>query len=266
MPNSSQNPFRQMSVLSRFGWLALLALAASPGCKRKDEPKTEESKTGAALTAAAASTGGVASALTARAPGDPKHPQLRPLPGGSVAVLEGVRPPMFQVPVGPRLGILRGKGVGAIRFGANVDTVQRLMEAKCSARNLKRCTYWAEAIEFFFDKQGLVEKIYIHGDERPIPDNSGKTFGVFNGRFPGTVSLGMYPKFVIEELGEPERVEKVAEADSRYPTVERHIYSDMELEYDKLANGNVVLAGILLKRPAPAAAGEADRPPAPKKP
>lgn len=159
----------------------------------------------------------------------------------------GVKPPVFQIPVGPTLGIYRGQGLGPIRFGATLKTIERLMEAPCTEKTEDSCRYLGQAVDFKL-KDGVLEEIHVHGDERAFSERPDDTYGVFNGRFVEGPALGMYTQFVIESLGEPSRVQKI-EAPGRFPTMERHHYPDMVLEYDKLANGNVVLAGVILTRP-----------------
>jgi hypothetical protein len=204
------------------------------GCHEK---RSEATGSGTAAVSGAAST---------RATADPKKPRLTPLPGGTVSVLEGLKPRVYQVPLEPVLGIFRGQGVGAIRFGATVETIERLMSAKCTVKTADVCNFAAHAIDFYL-KDGVLAEVRIHGDERAFSDKPGDTYGVFNGRFPGGAALGMYPQFVTESLGEPSRVEKVT-ASGKFPTVERHYFGDdLVLEYDTLENGNVVLAGINLK-------------------
>jgi hypothetical protein len=223
---------------------ALVALVCALGCKRKDAGGQEASTTKASTT----NTVAAAQKPSASARGkDGKQPYLEPLPGGTVSVLKGHKPKTFQVPIGPMLGIIPGKGVGPIRFGATVETVERLMQSKCAEKTESVCRYSAQAIDFHFT-DGALSEIRIQGDERPFSDKPGVTYGVFNGRFAGGAALGMYSQFVIESLGEPKRKENV-QPGGNLKTMERHYYEDMVLEYDKLENGNVVLAGVVLKRP-----------------
>ncbi len=236
--------------------IALLCSAVlcwAPGCKKKGAD--DGNPTGSTPSAESA-------ASTTTAPVDEKRPRLEPLPGGTAAVLKGYKPKRFQVPVGRPLGIFPGKGVGAVRFGATVETVERLVDAKCTEKTKQVCRYEGRAVDFLFDDQGGVREIRIHGDERKFSDEPGRTYGVYNGRFTEGAALGMYAPYVIKDIGEPKRVETIPDGDEKgpFPTMERHYYDDMVLEYDKLENGNVVLAGIILKRPqetAGASAGKA---------
>jgi hypothetical protein len=222
-------------------WAMALTLLSAAGCKNKSD------------TPAAPPNEPLASAsVNASASGAPTvtRPWVEPLPGGVGSVLKGVAPPVFRIPLEPRVAILPGQGLGPIRFGATRQTVERLLNAKCSEATETLCRMWGHAMDFVFDAGGVSE-MRVHGEERKFSDKPGDTYGFFNGAFPEGAALGMYPKFLIEELGEPMRVEKVdAAAAERFPTVERHHYEHMVLEYDRLKNGNVVLAGVVLKRPS----------------
>lgn len=159
---------------------------------------------------------------------------------------------VFRVLVGPQLLIQPDKGVGPIRFGATAETVERLIEAKptevVQANGLTVLRYQSHAIEFTL-QDGAVVKMHIHGNEREYVEGAGLTvansYGIFNGAFANGSKLGMYPNYANQ--GEPKRIEKVEPG--RFPTVEKHYYENMLLEYDKLQNGNVVLAGIVLAKP-----------------
>lgn len=185
---------------------------------------------------------------------DPASPAASPL-----AQAPAVKQRVFNVPVGPRLGIFPGRGIGPIRFGASLATVERLMDSPCSEKTETRCRYAAHAVDFHFE-DGKLTRIQIQSDERPFradtPDSPDNSYGIFNGRFPQGAAIGMYSSYVISMLGEPLRKEQV-EATSDGQTVERHHYPDMVLEYDKLENGNVVLASVVLSAPAATAS---DRP------
>lgn len=170
------------------------------------------------------------------------------------------KPTVFNIPVGPKLGVFPGQGVGPVRFGATIETIERLMEAPCTEKSASICRYAAHAIDFHL-KDGVLVKIQIQGDERQFDDNPEHTYGIFNGQFPQGAALGMYPQYVINMLGEPLRKEKVAGSAKTVPggaaepsppgLQERHFYKDATVEYDKLANGNVVLASIILEKPKP---------------
>lgn len=220
--------------------ISLLALGLAGGCK-VTIPKYKNSAKGAAATTGSAVTA-PPSATVAPAPAPTAKP-LSALPKDEQ---------LFRVPVGPALTILPGEGLGPIRFGANLKTVQRLMEADCtelSERDGKQwCRYQPNAVDFGLDDKGLVE-IHVHGMEREFVAGKGlevdNTYGIFRGSFVNKAQLGMYPQYAAQ--GEPLRVEKVEPG--RFPTVEKHYHENMVLEYDKLKNGNVVLGGVVLTKP-----------------
>jgi hypothetical protein len=136
--------------------------------------------------------------------------------------------------------------VGPIRFGANIDTIQRLMELPCEVREENACRYIGRAVEFFL-KDGALSEIRIHRLNRfttPKP----RIYGLFNGRFPSGANLEMFRQAIIELNGPPTKVEQVTDGGENH-TVEIDYYDGMRLEYDKLFNGNVVLGGIILTGP-----------------
>lgn len=201
--------------------LLLAACAVSvPGCQSKDPGSTTG---GAAVKASAAG-------LTTSGASSPKSAAPRP-------------PGVFSIPVGPKLGVFPGQGVGPVRFGATLQTVERLMEAPCTEKTETLCRYAAHAVDFHF-KEGAVVKIQIFGEERPFGSGAEHNYGIFNGQFPQGAALGMYSHIVTGILGEPQRSEKVTGG----ATVERHYYPNFVLEYDRLKNGNVTLASIILEK------------------
>jgi hypothetical protein len=154
----------------------------------------------------------------------------------------------WPVPVGPNLAILPGKGVGAIRFGATIATIERLMEFSCEVKTDTLCGYNGRAIDFIL-KDGVTVEMQVHRVDRTDRHLSGAKYGVFNGRLLGGATPGMLQEAAVETLGAAQRVEPVTEA-GPWGTLERHHYADMIVEYDKLPNGNVVLGGIVLTAPA----------------
>ncbi len=158
-------------------------------------------------------------------------------------------PRTFQVPVGPRLAILAGTGVGPIRFGATVATIERLMEAPCDVKTADKCRYITQAIDFEL-KDGVVDRMVINRKDRPAgPDAQGKpqTYGFFNGGIPPYLGLGMIPAALQKELGPPASIEKVTTPNDN-ETVERDTYPGMVLEYDRYTNGNIILGGVILTK------------------
>lgn len=221
--------------------ISLLALGLIGGCK-VTIPKYKGAARGAAATSSAGESAAPPTATSAPAAAATAKP-LSALPQDEQ---------LFRVPVGPTLTILPGEGLGPIRFGANLKTIQRLMEADCtelSEHDGKQwCRYQPNAVDFGLDDKGLVE-IHVHGMEREFVPGKGlgvdNIYGIFRGSFVNKAQLGMYPQYASQ--GEPLRVEKVEPG--RFPTVEKHYHENMVLEYDKLKNGNVVLGGVVLTKP-----------------
>jgi hypothetical protein len=176
----------------------------------------------------------------------------------------------YQVPIGPRLAILAGQGIGPIRFGATVATIERLMEAPCEVKTPDKCRYIMQAVEFDL-KDGAVDRIVIHRHERPAgPDAQGKPqfYGFFNGGIPPYLGFGMLQSAIVKDLGPPTSVEKVTTPND-FNTVERDTYPGMLMEYDRYTNGNVILGGVILTKantnPTPAIPTSAPSTAAPKK-
>ncbi len=160
-----------------------------------------------------------------------------------------VQPRTVQVPIGPRLAILAGQGIGPIRFGATVATIERLMDAPCEVKTPDTCRYIMQAVEFDL-KDGATDRIVIHRHERPAgPDAQGKpqVYGFFNGGIPPSLGFGMVPAAFLKALGPATSVEKVTTAND-FNTVERDTYPGMVLEYDRYTNGNVILGGVILSK------------------
>ena len=207
-----------------------LALATSAwGCKSPAKPQPP--------TAASASASPLESAPTAKA----SAPTTRPAENRTI------------LPEGPSLAIQAGQGVGPIRIGATVATIERLMEAPCDVKTESVCRYIRRAVEFDLDKNGVTEKIVVHRRDRPAgPDARGEpqVYGFFNGGIPPGVGLGMIPKAVLELLGPPQSSERVTTAND-FDTVARDTYpGGMVLEYDEYKpSGKVMLGAVIITKP-----------------
>ncbi len=157
-----------------------------------------------------------------------------------------------QLPEGPVLAIQAGQGVGPIRIGATVATIERLMEAPCEVKTAEVCRYIKRAVEFHLDEQGITERIVIHRKDRPAGlDAQGRpqAYGFFNGGIPPGVGLGMVPKAVLEILGKPLSSERVT-GKNENNTLDRDTYpGGMVLEYDEYTNGKVMLGGVIITKP-----------------
>jgi hypothetical protein len=151
---------------------------------------------------------------------------------------------IMRLPSGPVLEILPGQGVGAIRFGATVETIERLMGTPCEFKTEQACRYVGRAIEFSLDDKGVVNEMHIHRVERPTTPE-GRTFGIFNGRMANGLSPMMIPSGVHGLIGDPQKVEKVADGGPAH-TVEVDTYDGMRIEYDELGPAHLVVGGIVL--------------------
>lgn len=161
------------------------------------------------------------------------------------------KPPIdriIRLPSGPVLEILPGQGVGAIRLGATVPTIERLMGMPCEIKTEHECGYIGRAVEFLLDDQGVTKEIKIHRLDRPAtPD--GRTYGVFNGRMANGLTLTMIPSGVEGLLGPPKKVEEVKDGGSAN-TVQIAYYDGLRVEYDKVPPppGRVVVGGIVITK------------------
>jgi hypothetical protein len=167
--------------------------------------------------------------------------------------LAPLAPEPWHVPVGISLPIEPGQGLGPIRFGARLDTIERLMGEPCEqkrqdAPNVLVCRYSAQAVEFFLT-DGVVTSMHAHRMGRPFLTDPKPDFGIFRGRFGAGVSFNMLMAPVQEVLGKPRAVHKVT-TPNKYGTVETHDYPDFTLEYDQMAPDRVVLGGVILRAPA----------------
>jgi hypothetical protein len=129
--------------------------------------------------------------------------------------------------------------VGAIRLGASVSTVERLMEAPCDEKTPTLCRYVARAVEFELNDQGKVKRIRAHRQGRKVGD---KTYGVFNGAIPPDLMFGMIPAAIQQYMGPPEKVIEGNEG-AAPEAIQQHAYKGIVLEWDKLDNGRTALGG-----------------------
>lgn len=157
----------------------------------------------------------------------------------------------WTAPSGPVLAILPGKGVGPIRIGATVATIERLMAAKCDVKTPEVCRYLERAVEFWLEK-GAAKTIHVHRAGRLGKDAQGQEvdYGFFHGAIPPDLQFGMIPRAIQEHLGPPQRVER-SEALGAALNAEVHYYDGITLEYDRIENGNLVLGGAIIYKPAP---------------
>lgn len=226
-----------------------LWLGASSGCRSGDVTSTGPAPGGTPAASTAAPASGAGGAAGNQAPVAQRSRPLAPL-----------APEPWHIPVGISLPILPGEGIGPIRFGANLETIERLIAEPCEekrqdAPNVIACRYSAQAVEFFL-KDGKLERLRIHRLGRPFLKDPKPDFGIYNGRFQSGVSLGMLQPAVQELLGKPKAVRPVQEP-GLFRTVELHDYEGFVLEYDKSDSGQIVLGGIQLSAPKAAQAKKA---------
>lgn len=161
------------------------------------------------------------------------------------------KPQKWRVPVGPRLGILSGKGLGPIRFGATHATIERHMGASCRLVDLpgqpgvQRCRYGAHAVEFFLEK-GVLIRIGVHGKDRLLSKSPEREYGIFNGGFVEGARLEMLIAGVQEFLGKPLSVNP-GPPKNTHGVVEVHVYSGARLEFDRSKSGKLKLAGVIIE-------------------
>jgi hypothetical protein len=157
----------------------------------------------------------------------------------------------WHIPVGPKLTIEPGQGLGPIRFGATVETIERLIgqpcEEKTAEAGITTCRYSAHAVDFVLDAEGL-EQIRVHRLGRLFRAGGKLEYGIFNGGFESGVNLGMLPPAVAELLGKPQATRKV-EGENLHHTVEVYEYPGATLEFDQTKPDKLELGGVILDRP-----------------
>lgn len=209
------------------------ALALGLACNSKRNAANDGTAAASSASAASASASAASSAGA----------------GASGTALAPPKPVVFNVPVGPVFAIEPGVGIGPIRFGATASTIERLMGLPCAEKSETLCRYPIHAVEFELEN-GALSRIHIHGHERPATQDRQHPFGIFNGKLLNGVQLGMYREYVESVMGPaPEARDAGPEPTERgFNLVHVAEYPGIRLEYDKLANGNVVLAGIVVTR------------------
>ena len=223
---------------------ALVLLAVSLAACRSGDVDKSVAVAGSGVAAGSVAAGGASPSGAA-----PRNARSRP-----VAPLA---PEPWHIPVGISLPILPGEGVGPIRFGASLETIERLIAQPCDekrqdAPNVLACRYSAQAIEFFLT-EGALSGVRIHRLGRPFLKDPQPDFGIYNGRFQSGASLAMLQPAVQELLGKPQAVRSVKEPGAfntaGFNTVELHDYDGFVLEYDKSQSGQIVLGGVQLIAP-----------------
>jgi len=152
--------------------------------------------------------------------------------------------PVLPMPSGPRLAIEAGQGLGAIRFGASVATIERLMQQPCVVKTESLCRYVSRGVDFHLFGGELV-RVHVQRAGRPAGNDvtgNPQVFGFFNGGIRPDLALGMTPQAIQEYLGKPERIEPVPEPNPQNMVARDH-YPGLVIEYDRYTNGNIIFAG-----------------------
>src|SRR5688572_23732600 len=109
-----------------------------------------------------------------------------PVPSASALAVQSAGPPPgrdWPLPSGPMLAVFAGQGVGPIRVGATVATIQRHMALPCDVKTATHCRYIGRGVEFEL-KNGVTERIRAHRAGRAAgKDAAGveREYGFFNG-------------------------------------------------------------------------------------
>ena len=232
------------------GLLALLCLGAF-ACRSGDvSERAPAPAVAAGATAAGAAAAGGAAPHTVNKSDDGYRPRASE---------------PWHIPVGPKLAITPGKGFGPIRFGARLDTVERLIGEPCEEKREEggklTCRYSAQAVDFVLEN-GAVTEMRAHRLGRPFKAGGKPDYGIFNGSFENGVAFGMVPKAARELLGAPKSVRPVS-GDNPFHTVEVQEYDGYRLEFDRMGPESIVLGGVVLHAgPSPAAPSPAAPSPA----
>jgi hypothetical protein len=228
------------------------SLAGCEGCSGKTGPSEGERTQILASAMAAPSAAPVASvapvAPGARGAESIGHP-ANVVPG------EGPKRITHDAPrTGPAFPILPGQGIGPIRFGANRQTLERLMGASCEDATETLCRYVSRGVEFKLEG-GVTKEIRLSRKGREAkraPDGSIIEYGFFNGAIMPDLYFGMHPAAIQEHLGAPQKIEKIQPLGPD-GLAERHIHDGLALEYDEWSNGKLVLGAMILSKSESAA-------------
>jgi len=218
--------FRAVSLVST-ALVGVIALASLAGCRKRE--KAPERTTASAAPSAIASG--------------------RLQPTSPLAAASSLRRPGPPPPMGPPLAVEAGIGIGPIRFGATVATLERHMQMKCEDVSPTLCRFVAAGLEFEL-ADGVVSGMVVHRFDRPVPGAPERRFGTFAGGLLPDVRMTMVPEAVRASLGQPQTSVPVTEQNPNH-TVLRETYPGLVLEYDKNpSNGRLMLGAIrIIQRP-----------------
>lgn len=202
----------------------VLVAAAALGCSKKETTNEE-----------------IAAAASAAMDG--------PKPAKEADAKEAARRRKWAPPSGPMLAVMAGEGVGPIRLGATVGTIERLMDKRCEVLTENLCRYVTRGVDFHLEG-GFTDWIHVQRAGRPAGvtfEGEPVEFGFFNGAIPPDIRLGMVPKAVQQYLGPPERIENFAQPNPA-SMVAVDYYPGMAIEYDRFTNGKIIMGGIRIMK------------------
>jgi hypothetical protein len=137
----------------------------------------------------------------------------------------------FVVPSGPAFAIQAGVGLGPVRFGATVATIERLMGSKCDELTEKFCRYIPAGIEYDLS-EGVVSGIIVYRHDRAVVGSPGKTWGRTRCAILPDITPRVILSYVHSNLGAPQSSEPVNGANPNR-TALRETYPGLVLEYDR---------------------------------
>jgi len=137
----------------------------------------------------------------------------------------------FVVPAGPMFAITAGEGLGPVRFGATVATVERLMEGKCEELTDQHCRYIRAGIEYELT-DGVVSGMVVYRHDRPVEGSPGKLWGRTRCVIPPDITPRVIVSYVHSVLGKPQTSETITEPNPNR-TALRETYPGLILEYDR---------------------------------
>jgi hypothetical protein len=136
-----------------------------------------------------------------------------------------------------------GGGLGPVRFGATVATIERLMGAKCDEISDKYCRYVPAGIEFELT-EGVVSGIIVYRHDREVVGSPGKTWGRTRCVIPPDISPRVIQTYVHSTLGKPQTSEPVTAANPNR-TAMRETYPGLVIEYDRGERTQQLIVGSI---------------------
>ncbi len=156
-----------------------------------------------------------------------ESPNVKPLAEDS----SKVPPRSLVVPSGPAFAIEAGGGLGPVRFGATVATIERLMGAKCDEITDKYCRYISAGVEFELTG-GVVSGIIVYRHDRAVAGSPGKKWGRTRCAIPPDISPRVIQTYVHATLGKPQSSEAVDAANPNRTAI-RETYPGLLIEFDR---------------------------------